>query len=199
MPRVLALVLLSGCVPHLYSSAVDDSAPSEWTLPTNTWKQCGEPSSSFYDETTGYDVGELFPDARVEDQKGDTVSVWQFTGCVTVIDLSTSWCGPCQQLATQVDEMYAEYDDDGLAYVTLLSQDEGNNDTDQQDLVDWSEHFGVTTTPILADHVYTWEILGGNVAFPRVLLLDRDMRVLNDNVGQTHDVIEAAVRDALGL
>ena len=57
----------------------------------------------------------------------------------------------------------------------------------------------MTTSPILADHVYTWEILGQNVAFPRVMLLDRDMRVLNDNVGQTHDVIEAAVRDALGL
>jgi thiol-disulfide isomerase/thioredoxin len=125
--------------------------------------------------------------------------MWQFTGCVTVVDLSTSWCGPCQQLATEVDEMYAKYDANGLAYVTLLSQDEQSRDTDQMDLVDWSKKFGVTTTPILADHVYTWEILGGNLAFPRVLLVDRDMRVLNDNVGQTHDVIEAAVRDALGL
>ena len=104
-----------------------------------------------------------------------------------------------QQLATGVDEMYAKYDDDGLAYVTLLSQDLKNHDTDRQDLIEWSENFGVTTTPIVADHVYTWEILGQQVAFPRVLLLDRDMRVLNDNVGQTHDVIEAAVRDALGL
>lgn len=199
MPRALALVLLSGCVPHLYSSAGDDSEATEWTLPKNTWKQCGTPSPYFYDEPTGYDVGERFPDARVDDQNGDTVSVWQFTGCVTVVDLSTSWCGPCQELATHVDEMYAKYDADGLAYVTLLSQDEGNNDTDRQDLIEWSENFGVTTTPILADHVYTWEILGGAVAFPRVLLLDRDMRVLNDNVGQTHDVIEAAVKDALGL
>ena len=199
MKRSLALLPLCGCIPNLYSSAGDDSEPTEWTLPKNTWKQCGTPSPYFYDEPTGYDVGELFPDARFEDQNGDTVSMWQFTGCVTVVDLSTSWCAPCQQLATEVDEMYAKYDAEGLAYVTLLSQDLENNDTDRQDLIDWSENFGVTTTPIVADHVYTWEILGGQVAFPRVLLLDRDMRMLNDNVGQTHDVIDAAVRDALGL
>ena len=91
------------------------------------------------------------------DQNGDVVSMWQFTGCVTVVDLSTSWCGPCQQLATEVDEMYAKYDAEGLAYVTLLSQDEDNNDTNQQDLVEWSETYGVTTTPIVADNKYTWE------------------------------------------
>jgi len=199
MPRSWALVLLSGCVPHLYSSESGDSEPTAWTLPKNSWKQCGTPSSSFYDEPTGYDVGELFPDARVEDQNGDTVSMWQFTDCVTVVDLSTSWCGPCQELATGVDEMYAKYESYGFAYVTLLSQDQFNNDTDEQDLDDWSSNYGVTTTPILADHVYTWEILGGNVAFPRVMLLDRDMTVLNENVGQKDNQIEAAVRDALGL
>ena len=193
-----ALPLLAGCVPHLYSDA-HDSGPTEWTLPKNTWKQCGTPGRHFYDEPTGYDAGELFPDARIEDQNGDVVSMWQFTGCVTVVDLSTSWCGPCQQLATGVDEMYAKYEAYGFAYVTLLSWDMNYNDTDQQDLIDWSEHFGVTTTPILADHVYTWEILGGNIAFPRVLLLDRDMRVLNDNVGWEDNVIESAVREALGL
>jgi thiol-disulfide isomerase/thioredoxin len=196
MRRSLALVPLCGCIPHLYSSGNGDSEPTEWTLPKNSWKQCGTPSPYFYDEPTGYDVGELFPDARIEDQNGDIVSMWQFTGCVTVVDLSTSWCAPCQKLATGVDEMYAKYDADGLAYVTLLSQDGNNNDTDRQDLIDWSERFGVTTTPILADHKYTWEILE-IVAFPRVLLLDREMRVINGNVGQTHDVIEAAVEKAL--
>ena len=193
----MALLPLCGRIPHLYTTDSYDGEPTELTLPKNTWKQCGTPSAHWSDEPTGYDMGELFPDARVEDQNGDIVSVWQFTGCVTVIDLSTSWCGPCQQLATEVDEMYAKYEADGLAYVTLLSQDEQSRDTDQQDLIDWSERFGVTTTPILADHVYTWEILGGAIAFPRVLLLDREMRVLNDNVGTTHAAIEAAVKKAL--
>jgi len=193
----LSLALLAGCVPHLYSDDAD-SGPKEWAPVENTWKQCGTPSPSFADEPTGYDVGERFPDARIPDQNDDVVSMWQFTGCVTVVDMSTGWCSPCQQLAQKVDALYADYEAQGVMYVTLLSQDEQNNVPDRQDLVDWSERFGVTTTPILSDPQYTWELFGGGaVAFPRVLILDREMRVVNANVGQTDDVIRGALDSIL--
>jgi thiol-disulfide isomerase/thioredoxin len=191
-----ALVILGGCVPHLYSS-VQDSDPVSWTRPENTWKQCGTPSQSFYDEPYGYEVGERFPDVRVMDQKGDTVSLWQFTGCVTVVDLSTSWCGPCRKLATTVDTLYAKHEAQGFMYATLLSQDDFNNDTDLEDLNDWASNYNVNTTPILAEHQYTWEIMGQSIAFPRVFVLDREMRVVNANVGNTDDLIEGALAGVL--
>lgn len=188
-----SLALLAGCVPHLYSEG-GDSAPTEWTPVENTWKQCGTPSPSFYDEPTGYDVGERFPDARLADQNGNVVSMWQFAGCVTVVDMSTSWCGPCRTLASTVDELYADYEARGVMYTTLLSEDADYGDVDQQDLIDWSKSFGVTTTPILADHQYTSELFaGGQAAFPRVLILDPEMRIVNENVGQTDGLIRGAL------
>jgi thiol-disulfide isomerase/thioredoxin len=188
-----SLALLAGCVPHLYSEG-GDSGPKEWAPVENTWKQCGTPSPSFYDEPTGYDVGERFPDARMADQNGDVVSIWQFTGCVTVVDMSTGWCGPCQQLARDVDELYADYQPRDVMYTTLLSEDANYGNIDHQDLIDWSKKFGVTTTPILEDHAYTSELFnGGQMAFPRVLILDAEMRVVNANVGQT----DLLIRDAL--
>ena len=191
-----SLALLAGCVPRLYSDV--DSGPTEWAPVENTWKQCDTPSPSFYDEPTGYDVGERFPDARIPDQNGDVVSMWQFTGCVTVVDMSTGWCGPCQKLARSVDELYADYEARGVMYVTLLAEDVDYADADQKDLVDWSKDWGVTTTPILADPQYTWELfVGGQAAFPRVLILDREMRVVNANVGTTDPVIRSALDDVL--
>jgi len=188
MPRSLALVLLSGCVPHLYSSETGDSEPTEWTLPKNTWKQCGTPSSSFYDEPTGYDVGDRFPDARLMDQHGDIVSMWQFTDCVTIVDLSTGWCGPCQQLAQGVDEVYAEYGAQGVMYVTLLSQGVNNLSADLSDVQSWSSKYNVVDTPVLADPSDPKQGLKSHSqqiteSFPRIVSLDRDMRIANDNVG----------------
>ena len=202
MPRALALVLLSGCIPHLYSSDADDSEPTEWTLPKNTWKQCGTPSTYFYDEPTGYDVGERFPDARLIDQHGDTVSMWQFTDCITIVDLSTGWCAPCQQLAQHVDELYAEYDARGVMYVTLLSQGVTNPSADLGDVQAWSSNYGVLETPVLVDSSVPDKGLRSHSeqitnSFPRILSLDGDLRVANDEVGATDEAIKAEIERLL--
>jgi thiol-disulfide isomerase/thioredoxin len=182
-----SVALLAGCVPHLYSDG-GDSAPTEWAPVENTWKQCGTPPPSFYDEPTGYDVGERFPDARLADQHGDTVSMWQFTDCVTIVDLSTGWCGPCQQLAQRVDELYGEYDARGVMYVTLLSQGVNNPSADLSDVQAWSSQYAVIDTPVLVDPSDPKKGLKSHSeqitqSFPRIVSLDRDMRVVNDNVG----------------
>jgi thiol-disulfide isomerase/thioredoxin len=192
-----ALALIAGCVPHLYSDDAD-SEPKEWAPVENTWKQCGTPPTSFYDEPTGYDVGERFPDARLVDQHGDTVSMWQFTDCVTIVDLSTSWCGPCQQLAPRVDDLYAEYAAKGVMYVTLISQGMNTTTANLSDVQAWSSNYGVIDTPVLADpsdpskglQSHSEQITKG---FPRIVSLDRDMRIANDNVG-TADVDSTEVR-----
>ena len=199
MARLLALVPLAGCIPHLYSDG-NDSGPTEWTLPQNTWKQCGTPSDDWYDEPTGYDVGDRFPDARLVDQHGDTVSLWQFTDCVTIVDLSTGWCGPCQELARRVDELYAEYDERGVAYVTLLSQGVGNTSATPSDVQLWSSEYGVVDTPVLGDPNDPEKGLKSHSQqiteyFPRVVSLDRDMRIANDSVGASDaDTTEELIR-----
>ena len=195
-----ALPLLAGCVPHLYSDA-HDSGPTEWTLPQNTWKQCGTPSPSFSDEPTGYDVGERFPDARLMDQNGDIVSMWQFTGCVTILDLSTGWCPPCQQLAQHVDALYAPYEDKDVMYVTLLSEGVNNPVADLADVQAWSKAFGVVKTPVLVDRPavenapsHSAQITDG---FPRIVSIDREMRIANDNIDASETLIEAEIERLL--
>ena len=180
-----SLALLTGCVPHLYSEG-GDSGPKAWAPVENTWKQCGTPPASFYEEPTGYDVGERFPDLRLGDQNGDTVSLWQFTGCVMIVDLSTEWCRPCQLLAQEVDALYADFEAQGLMYVTLISDTTSGAPVRTETLTTWAEAWGVTTTPILADTTtdedpttYSEEITS---SFPYVLAIDRDMRITNDSM-----------------
>ena len=200
-----SLALLAGCVPHLYSDG--DSEPTEWAPVENTWKQCGTPPASFYDEPSGYNEGDRFPDARLVDQSGNTVSMWQFTDCVTIVDLSTGWCRPCQELAQHVDELYAEYEAQGVMYLTLLSQGADNTSATPSDVQAWSSNFGVVDTPVLGDpndpekglESHSEQITS---SFPRVVSLDRDMRIANDNVGAgdvetTEELIKAEIERLL--
>ncbi len=166
--------------PHLYSSVDDSEAAMD--LPENNWKTCGGPESDFADEPTGYDEGERFPDARLADQNGDIVSMWQFTGCVAIVDLSTGWCGPCQQLARQVDDLYAAHGAEGLHVRDTAVAGRGRRNRRQLEDVEWASDFGVTTTPILADPSPGRPVVLGRdhaPAFPRILSIGRDMRVAN--------------------
>ena len=116
---MLPILLAVGCVPVLYSEEAADPL-AEWIAPTNSWPQCAPDDRQVAE---GYDPGQTVPDLRMPDQFGAEVSLWQFSCDVVLLDISTMWCEPCQDLARDAQEMADDYREQGFTYVTVLTED----------------------------------------------------------------------------
>ena len=82
-----------GCTPHLESEPRATCGGEDLV---NAWAKSAPPKTL---EGEGYARGSVVPDFCMEDQNGDKTSLWQFYGDVILLDISTMWCGPCQQIA----------------------------------------------------------------------------------------------------
>lgn len=196
---MLALLAL-GCIPVLESPSSDSGNTNSgecgsWEEPTNTWGS-GTPPDCLSGE--GYGIGDVHPDIRMVDQNGEEVSMWQFYGSVVVIDFSTMWCAPCAELATHVDETWKDYEGDGFMYLTVLSQDHLSQVPDVGELNEWAEEYEITA-PVLQDGVgYTDGVIPPPQNFPQVMIVGRDMRILDDSIEPAEDPsIRAAIEAAL--
>jgi len=184
------LCVLVGCVPDLTTSG-QNAGP--WEAPENQWPLAEPPSGLV---VTGFAEGQVPPDFRLLDQHGDEVSLWQFYGSVVLLDVSTMWCGPCQEVAKHTEETYEAFKDDDFMYLTVLQQDVHNEDPDLEDLNEWAEMFEITA-PILADPQgqATGPVVQQN-QFPALLIIDRDLTV-HTRVGQASDAALTEAVDAL--
>lgn len=190
------LVLL-GCIPDLHTPGGADKGTSGMAcggeLPENAWSAEMPPSDL---EAVGWAAGEVLPDACMQDQNGDDVDLWQFYGQVWVLDISTMWCGPCQDLASTAQEMADDFSAEGFDYVTILPQNVDHELPSNEDLNTWADYFALDL-PVLADlEGYAYNVVS-NDAFPAVLVIDRDMTVYV-NVSPISDAsIRIAVEEIL--
>lgn len=194
-----ALLLATGCIPDLKSPPgledVFEGSGEDWEPPDNRWDYIDGPPAELVGE--GYAKGDVFPDFRLQDQHGDELSMWQFYGMVVALDLSTMWCGPCQGIAADVDETWKEYRDEGFIYITMLPEDQAGAVPDRSDLNVWADRFGITAPVISDDEGYSYDI-APDQAWPRLLIIGRDMKVVESQVTPPEDgAIRAAVEAAL--
>ena len=141
----------------------------------------------------------MLPDARLMDQHGEELSLWQFYGDILVLDISTQWCGPCQALAEGVQATADDYRDDGVEYITLLVEDLDGNATDADDLNAWGDYYGISE-PIVSDTANIAPSMLPDSGYPGVFIIGRDMtnlgRVTIPQTGQD-EAVRAAIDAAL--
>lgn len=190
MTRACLLLIVTGCAPRLYGPVDDDDDSGDgttWKSPENTW-----PSQSPPDGTAGegFARGQVVPDVRGTDQHGDEVSMWQFAGLVTAVDISTMWCAPCQDLAYGTEEVWQHYKDRPFMHLTVLQQNVEGADPTPEDLALWatlpslnpdpSHPYDLITAPIVGDPQGRGGSAGAviNGQFPVVLIIGPDLEVL---------------------
>jgi len=178
------LALTSGCIPELYTSG---ASGEDWVAPENSWPMNAPPENI---SAQGWQDGQTPPDARLVDQNGQEVSLWQFYGEVVLFDVSTMWCAPCQELARHTEETWLDYQGEGFVYLTVLAQDVEGQSVEVGELNEWAEIFGITA-PILADNEGVTAGAVSNGQYPAVLIYDRKMR-LHHRVKTVNDEAEIA-------
>ena len=196
MTRAVLPFCLVACTPVLTSPGGTDTGSEvwNWSSPTNDWVTADPPEGL---EGQGWREGEIVPDAWFFDQSGNDVALWQFYGQVIALDISTIWCSPCRELAAHVDETWQDYRDQGFMYVTLLGEDTQGDVPDTGELTTWATDYGITA-PVLADPDHHSYDIVPDGTYPRVVVVGRDLRVVEEEVYPVDDAnIRAAIESAL--
>ncbi len=191
--RWLFLVLCGGCTPHLVSD-FEEITGANWEAPENDWDLAAPPQDLVGE---GFSVGQVPHDFRLMDQNGQSVALWQFYGSVIVLDISTMWCRPCQEIARHVEGTYQDYKDEGFMYLTLLAEDFESNRPDRSELNEWADNFGIVSAPVIQDGNGYCDSVEATGTYPAVLLIDRQMRVVAERLTPSDDLIRSAIEDVL--
>ena len=188
---MLILSFALACAPAP-SGAGDTAADCPWAAPTNTWPVsaptgCPQPE--------GFSAGEVVPDVRLPDQFGDTVALWQFSGDLLLLDFSSMW--GVQMWPRELAALGAEYADAGLTTVSVIVEDQYGETADTADLQDWQAATGAVG-PVLSDpEVYRSQV-SSEEAWPEILVIGRDLRVLEAGLRwQEEGEIRARVEEHL--
>lgn len=195
---MLLLLSVVACIPVLESPQENDEITGKnWVAPENSWGLCEKPPASLVGE--GFKQGEVAPEFRMLDQHGAEVSLWQFHGCTVVLDFSTGWCAPCQDLAQEAQAIADEYRDRGVRYLTVMPQNVEGDIPDLAFLNEWGDSFGLDEPILQDDQGYTYGLVvpGGARGFPAVLVLNSDGQVASDVSPPNDATIRAAIDAAL--
>jgi thiol-disulfide isomerase/thioredoxin len=192
---MLLLTALSACTPYLYTEEIEPGDASDWVAPENTWYSETPPVDL---TSEGFSTGQVPPEFRVLDQYGDEVSLWQFYGQLILLDISTLWCAPCQEIAEDVEETAQHYANDEVTYITLMPQNLFYTVPSQSDLQYWADTYGITSPVLADDEEWSYNVVpeGSTEGFPALMLIGRDMRIIEAEILPKTDAEIRSVNDA---
>jgi thiol-disulfide isomerase/thioredoxin len=67
--------------------------------------------------------GDVAPEFSVVDAKGAAVKLSDFRGKVVIVDVSATWCGPCQAAMPNNDRVFRKYADQGVVLLGITADD----------------------------------------------------------------------------
>src|SRR6266540_2381591 len=107
------------------------------------------------------------PDLRLNDLRGKPVSVKDYLGKVTLVNMWATWCPPCKAEMPTLEAFYKKYKDDGFMIV-------GINDGEAPHVVaSFVQDFGLTF-PIWLDQQYLSEKAFKTINLPSSFVIDRN-------------------------
>ena len=118
--------------------------------------------------TGGVEINRQAPDFKVMDlATRDTVSLEDYRGSVTLVNIWATWCVPCREEMPSMQALYDSLADRGFR-IAAISIDEGS----PEDVVAFAQELGLTFD-ILHDRGGSVERLYQTTGVPESFLLDR--------------------------
>ncbi len=144
----------------------------------DTLPSADAPSGPHNDYTTTWGEGDVVANFTLQDQHGEAVSLYSFCGQQIMLAFGAIWCGPCQELASDVQDLQDSYGPDGFQAIEILIEDRSGNDPDTSDLESWASDFDLETVPVLDDGAYeVWPAYERDWGIPTVVHIGPDMVV----------------------
>ena len=183
---VLLFLFLAGCEPTNVDFKLSNDTSAEEII---EFDNCG------------YETGLHSCNFTFLNEKGEEVSLYDFYGKTIILDFSTMWCYYCQQAAYDIPNSLELFENDNIAYITILVENWTGQSPTQDDLTEWVGHFGLIS-PVLSGP--REEIIdptmenGFNVeAWPTFFFIDKEM-VLNSYMrGYNQEMVNAAIANTL--
>jgi thiol-disulfide isomerase/thioredoxin len=168
-----------------------------WPQGLGSWPNrlaaAGEAGIGSNPDILGFGVGDSFYNYIWTDQFGQRLELWQMYGYVIVLSAGARWCGPCQQAASNSQNLWDEYRDQGVIFVeNILDGLTPGVDATPADIDAWVNQFGLEYPITMVDE----GILPAS-AIPTYFFLDRNMVVRETFQGFPGDQAIAAEIDAI--
>lgn len=144
----------------------------------------------------GYNLGEKICDISLTDQNGDSWSLYDNGGKITIIDLSAMWCGPCRAAAKEADEVVEHFGKDKVQWVTILIENSHGEPPILDDLQQWAASYHASS-PILAGDRSLIDSRGVTgfplTSWPTFVILDEQMNIVEVKSGWNRATIQDLV------
>jgi thiol-disulfide isomerase/thioredoxin len=79
-----------------------------------------------YHQSPSWSLFTCGKDFTLQDPHGQTRSLYEMRGKVVLLDFSAIWCGPCQAEADIIENLYQDYKDRGVEFISVLMDEESN-------------------------------------------------------------------------
>ena len=67
--------------------------------------------------------GDVAPEFTVTGPQGETIKLSDFRGQIVIVDISATWCGPCQAAMPNNDRVFRKYADQGVVLLGVTADD----------------------------------------------------------------------------
>jgi thiol-disulfide isomerase/thioredoxin len=146
----------------------------------------------------GFEEGDAPPAFSLLDQYGEAHELAAYAGSVVLLDVSTMWCAPCQELAKTTQATADAYRERGFLYLTVLQQDVEGGPVELADQQEWADAFAIVE-PILDDSADPPALDGviGDAGYPVVLVVDREGIIGRRVDAPVEETVLEAIEDVL--
>jgi thiol-disulfide isomerase/thioredoxin len=181
------------CAAKLEVAENEDSAPptAAATIPTEFGVVEGPDCDQIQ---IGSDVCNIF----LYDQNNEIWELYKHKGKVIVLDLSASWCYPCQIAGMHAQLLYDDYNGEVEVVTVLVDGFTHGVPPTEDEINSWVENHNITTAPILrGSREYmidpagvTGYLLGG---FPTYIFLDKELKIHIGSVGFNEQYVRTTI------
>ena len=145
---------------------IDDTQPSPPDRSWVTWTECSQKP------------GDHPCNFSLMDQHGDMVELYDQHGKVIVIDLSTIWCGVCNNIAQEGDEWLNDYGADNFIWLTILIDNAVGDPPTLADIQQWATQYNISV-PVLVGSRAMVDLNAETgypcTGWPTLVVIDQDM------------------------